>query len=189
VQPGEFTVLLQRCSGGNKRALDALMPMVYAELRKLAAASMRQERPGHTLQPTALVHEAYLQLVQQHLPDFESRAHFLGVAACIMRQLLVASGRRHHAQKRGGGERAGFEEDTLLSAPQAEELMAVDEALGRLAAQDERKAKVMELKHFGGLSREEIAEALGLTLATVKRDIALGEAWLRRALSVQPNGE
>src|SRR5580700_4511112 len=147
------------------------MPVVYAELRKLAAASLRQERPGHTLQPTALVHEAYLQLVQQHLPDFRSRAHFLGVASFIMRQLLVGSARRRRAQKRGGGERPGSEDDTPLPAYQAEELLAVDEALERLAAQDERKAKVMELKHFGGLSREEIAEALGLTLATVKRDI------------------
>jgi len=165
------------------------MPVVYAELRKLAAASMRQERPGHTLQPTALIHEAYLQLVEQHLPDFESRAHFLGVAAYIMRQLLIASVRRHRAQKRGGGERAGIEEEVVLPTRQAEELLAVDEALDRLAAQDARKAKVMELKHFGGLSREEIAEALGLTVATVKRDIVLGEAWLRRTLSPQPGAE
>jgi RNA polymerase sigma factor (TIGR02999 family) len=190
VQPEEFTVLLQQCASGDKQALDALMPVVYGELRALAAASMRQERPGHTLQPTALIHEAYLQLVQQHLPDFESRAHFLGVAACVMRQLLIASARRQRAQKRGGGRRIEIgEDDVLLPAPQAEELLAVDEALDRLAAQDERKAKVMELKHFGGLSREEIALALGLTVPTVKRDIALGEAWLRRTLSGRSDGE
>jgi len=181
-------VLLHRCSCGDKGALDALMPVVYTELRRLATASMRQERPGHTLQPTALIHEAYLQLVEQHLPDFESRVHFLGVAAYIMRQLLVASARRHRAQKRGGGQHASVEEDVPLPAHQAEELLAVDQALDRLAAQDARKAKVMELKHFGGLSRDEIAAALGLTVATVKRDIALGEAWLRRALSGSPGG-
>jgi RNA polymerase sigma-70 factor (ECF subfamily) len=188
VQPGEFTVLLQRSTSGDKQALDTLMPVVYAELRKLAASSMRRERSGHTLQPTALIHEAYLQLVQQHLPDFESRAHFLAVAARIMRQLLIASARRHRTQKRGGGA-SEVEADMPLSAPQAEELLAVDEALDALAVQDERKAKVMELKHFGGLNREEIAVAMGLTLPTVKRDISLAEAWLRRMLSGRPNGE
>jgi RNA polymerase sigma-70 factor, ECF subfamily len=186
VGSGEFTVLLERCSHGDKQALDELMPIVYTELKKLAVSSMRQERPGHTLQPTALIHEAYLQLAAQHLPDFQSRSHFLGVAAQIMRQVLIASARRHRAQKRGGGERDGIGDDVLLPAEQAEELLAVDEALDRLAVQDRRKAKIMELKHFGGLTREEIAEALGVSLATVKRDIALGEAWLRRMLSGPP---
>ena len=188
VESGEFTLLLERCSQGDKKALDELMPVMYTELRKLAVSSMRQERPGHTLQPTALIHEAYLQLVDQRLPDLQSRSHFLGVAAHIMRQLLITSARRRRAQKRGGGARVSIDEDVLIPAEQVEELLAVDEALSRLAAQDERKAKVMELKHFGGLSREEIAEALGLSLSTVKRDITLGEAWMRRALSSPSTG-
>jgi RNA polymerase sigma factor (TIGR02999 family) len=183
LQTGEFTILLRQCSGGNKEALDALTPVIYAELKRLAAGCMRQERPAVTLQPTALIHEAYLRLVDQHLPDFQSRAHFFGVTARIMRQILISAARRRSAEKRGGGHRIEMPADVPIPAAQSEELLAVDEALERLAAQDERKARVVELKYFGGLSREEIAEALGLSLATVKRDIALGEAWLRRALT------
>jgi RNA polymerase sigma factor (TIGR02999 family) len=189
MQSGDFTILLRQCTNGNRDALDALTPIVYAELRKLAASFMRNERPGSTLQPTALIHEAYLQLVEHDLPDFESRAHFFGVAARIMRQLLIGNARRYRAQKRGGGNRAEMQDDIPIPAPQAEELLAVDEALDRLARQDARKAKVIELKYFGGLSREEIAITLGLTLATVKHDVALGEAWLRRALSGKPPGK
>lgn len=188
MQTGEFTVLLRQCSSGNQQALDALTPVVYAELRKLAASFMQNERPGSTLQPTALIHEAYLQLVQQDLPDFQSRTHFFGVAAHIMRQLLIANARRHRAQKRDGGKRVDMEDNFPLPEQQCEELLAVDEALDRLAEQDERKAKVIELKYFAGLSRGEIAEALGLTLATVKRDVAIGEAWLRRMLSGEAAG-
>jgi RNA polymerase sigma factor (TIGR02999 family) len=187
VQLGDFTTLLQQCSSGNREALDALTPIIYSELRKLAVSCMRNERPGSTLQPTALIHEAYLQLVEQDLPGFESRAHFFGLAACIMRQLLIDNARRYRAQKRGGGNRAEMPDDIPIPAPQAEELLAVDEAIDGLAEQDARKAKVIELKYFGGLSREEIAAALGLTVATVKRDLALGEAWLRRALSTKPD--
>lgn len=186
---GDFTTLLQQWVGGNREALDALTPMVYAELRKLAASFMRHERPGSTLQPTALIHEAYLQLVEHELPSFENRAHFFGIAARVMRQLLIGNARRFRAQKRGGGNRAELPDDIPIPAQQAEELLAVDEALDRLARQDERKAKVIELKYFGGLSREEIAETLGLTVATVKHDQALGEAWLRRALSGKPAGK
>jgi RNA polymerase sigma-70 factor (ECF subfamily) len=186
LQSGEFTLLLRQCTDGNKQALDALAPVVYSELKKLAAACMRHERPGNTLQPTAVIHEAYLQLVGQDLPDFQNRAHFFGVAAHIMRQLLISNARRRCAQKRGGGHRAEMPDDLPIPAAQSEELLAVDEALDRLAAQDDRKARVIELKYFGGLNREEIAEALGLTLATVKRDVTLGEAWLRRALSAGP---
>ncbi len=186
---GDFTTLLRQCTSGNREALDALTPIVYAELRKLSVSFMRNERPGSTLQPTALVHEAYLQLIEHELPDFESRAHFFGIAARIMRQLLIGNTRRNRAQKRGGGNRAELPDDIPIPAQQAEELLAVDEALDRLARQDERKAKVIELKYFGGLSREEIAETLGLTLATVKHDLALGEAWLQRALSRKPPGK
>ena len=186
LQTGEFTILLRQCSNGDRQAMDALTPVIYAELKKLAVACMRQERPGATLQPTALVHEAYLQLVAQDLPDFQNRAHFFGVTARIMRQILISNARRRCAQKRGGGHRGEMPDDLPIPMAQSEELLAVDEALERLAAQDERKAKVVELKYFGGLAREEIAEVLGLNLATVKRDIALGEAWLRRALASGP---
>jgi len=186
LESGEFTILLQQCISGNKQALDVLTPVVYAELKRLAVGCMRQERPGVTLQPTALIHEAYMQLVAQNLPDFQNRAHFFGVAARIMRQILISSARRRCAQKRGGGNRVEMPDDVPIPMAQSEELLAVDEALLHLAAQDERKAKVVELKYFGGLGRDEIAEVLGLTLATVKRDIALGEAWLRRALSSGP---
>jgi RNA polymerase sigma factor (TIGR02999 family) len=183
VQPGEFTVLLQQCSKGNKEALDALTPVVYAELHRLAASLMRNERPGGTLQPTALIHEAYLQLVLHDPPDFQSRAHFYGVAAHIMRQLLIAHARRFRAQKRNGGERVAFEEDLPIPDRQSEELLALDEALERLAERDARKAQAIELKYFGGLDHAEIGAALGVSLATVKRDIAVAEAWLRRMLS------
>jgi RNA polymerase sigma-70 factor, ECF subfamily len=189
MQAGEFTILLQRSTSVDKEALGMLMPVVYGQLRKLAAGLMRNEQPGLTLQPTALIHEAYLQLVRDELPDFQSRAHFLGVAAYIMRELLVQNARRRNAQKRGSGQHVSLEEDDLRPpARQMEDLMAVDQALERLAGQDERAAKVIELKYFGGLTRKEIGAALGLTLAIVKRDLALGEAWLRRALSGESPG-
>ena len=187
--PGEFTTLLQQCTGGNRQALDELTPILYSELRKLAVSFMSQERPGMTLQPTALVHEAYLHLVQHDLPDFESRAHFFGIAARIMRRLLIASARRYRTQKRGGGNRGEMPDDIPIPAEQAAELLAVDAAIERLSRQDQRKANVIELKYFGGLSREEIAQTLGLTLATVKHDLMLGEAWLRRELSSKPAGK
>lgn len=187
--PGDITHLLQQCSSGNQPALDALTPIVYSELHKLAVSCLRNERPGSTLQPTALIHEAYLKLVKQDLPDFQSRAHFFGVAAVIMRQLLIDNARRYRAQKRGGGNRAEMPADIPIPEQQNEEVLALDEALDRLAMQDKRKAKVIELKYFGGLSREEIAGALGLTIATVKYDLRLGEAWLRRALAEQPPGK
>jgi RNA polymerase sigma-70 factor (ECF subfamily) len=189
VQSADFTQLLQQSTGGNREALDALTPIVYSELRKLAVSCMRNERPGSTLQPTALIHEAYMQLVQHDLPDFQSRAHFFGIAARVMRQLLIGNARRYRAQKRGGGNRVEMQDDIPVPPQQAEELLAVDEALDRLARQDERKAKVIEMKYFGGLSREEIADNLGISVSVVKHDLALGEAWLRRALSREPAGK
>lgn len=183
---GEFTTLLRACTRGNREALDALTPIVYSELRKLAVSFMSHERPGITLQPTALIHEAYLQLVEHELPDFESRAHFFGIAARIMRQLLIASARRYRSLKHGGGNRAEMPQDVLIPANQAAELLAVDAAIERLGRQDQRKANVIELKYFGGLTREEIAQTLQLTVATVKHDLMLAEAWLRRELSSKP---
>jgi len=144
---------------------------------------MRNERPGCTLQPTALIHEAYMQLVRQDLPDFQSRAHFYGVAAHIMRQLLVSHARRVRAQKRSGGERVPMEDNLPMPAEQSEEVLALHEALERLAARDARKAKIIELKYFGGLDRAEIGAALGIELSAVKREVAVAEAWLKRALA------
>ena len=180
------TRLLQDWRKADKAALDALTPIVYQELRRLAGSSMRAERPGHTLQPTALIHEAYLRLIDQQLPDFQNRAHFFGVAAQTMRQLLIQHARRWRAQKRGGGLNVELEEVAAIHAGDPDEILAVNEALDRLAEQDPRKAKVIEMRYFGGVDREEIAEVLGVSLGTVKRDIALGEAWLRRELERSP---
>lgn len=180
---GQVTGLLARWRGGDQQALDAIAPIVYAELRKLAAAYMRRERPDHTLQPTALIHEAYVRLVDQQLPAFDNRSHFFGIAAQIMRQVLVDFARAHRADKRGSGLKAPLEEAALLSIEPSGRLIDLHEALERLAAFDARKAKVIELRYFGGLTREEVADALNLTLATVKRDLSLGEAWLRRELA------
>ena len=180
--PANITHLLHDWRKGDKAALDALTPIVYQELRRLAKSSMQIERPGHTWQPTALIHEAYLRLIDQQLPDFQNRAHFFGVAAQTMRQLLIQHARSWRAQKRGGGQNVELEDDASIQAGDPEEILAVNEALDRLAEQDSRKAKVIEMRYFGGLEREEIAEVLGVSLGTVKRDIALGEAWLRREL-------
>lgn len=180
--PQEITQLLVRWRSGEPAALDAMTPIVYGELRKLAVAYMRRERPEHTLQPTALIHEAYVRLVDQRLPAFNSRTHFYGVAAQIMRQVLVDFARARRADKRGAGLQAPLEAALHLSQEPSTDLLALHEALERLAAFDARKARVIELKYFGGLTREEVAEALDLTVPTVKRDLALGEAWLRREL-------
>jgi RNA polymerase sigma factor (TIGR02999 family) len=147
---------------------------------------MRRERPEHTLQPTALIHEAYVRLVDQSLPSFNSRTHFFGVAARIMRQVLVDFARAHRAEKRGSGRKTPLDEAIRLTTEPSVDLLELHDALDRLAAFDARKAKVIEMRYFGGLSRDEVAEALELTLATVKRDLMLGEAWLRRELATEP---
>ena len=175
--------LLADWKSGDRAALDRLMPIVYAEMRRLAAYHLKNERPGHTLQPTALIHEAYLRLMKQEPPTVVSAPHFYSVASQVMRQVLVDFARSRKAAKRGAGNQAPLEEDSAMSEQRADELIALDEALDRLKALDERKARVIELRFFGGFQREEIADALGLTLATVKRDLTLGEAWLRRELT------
>lgn len=186
-EPGDITQLLVRWHDGERAALDEITPIVYGELRRLASAYMRRERQEHTLQPTALIHEAYVRLVGQDLPAFNSRTHFFGIAAQIMRQVLVDFARAHKAEKRGSGLRSPLDEAMHLSTEPSADLLDLHEALERLASFDARKAKVIELRYFGGLTREEVAQALDLTLATVKRDLSLGEAWLRRELSAQPD--
>lgn len=162
---------------------DALLSEAYAELRRIAGAYMRRERPGQTLQPTALVHEAYVRLARQH-PRFENRAHFCAIAARAMRQILVERARARHADKRGGGAiRITLDDQLGAAAPAAEvDLVAVDEALTRLAAIDQRQARIVELRFFAGLNVEETAAALELSPATVKRDWSVARAWLAREL-------
>jgi len=185
-QSPKITRLLVEWRGGNKAALDVLMPLVYQELRKLADSYLKRERPDHTLQPTALIHEAYMRLADQRLPDWQNRSHFFGVAAQIMRQVLVDAARKHRAAKRGSGSKTSLEESVLVSAARAPDLVALDDALLELAKFDERKVRVIELKYFGGLTIEETAEALGISDATVSRDLRSAEAWLRRYLSEKP---
>ena len=187
--PGEVTLLLKELKLGNKDALGQLVPLVYRELRLLAARYLQAERTGHTLQPTALVHELYLRLVEQDRADWKDRAHFLAVAAKLMRRILVDYARARTAAKRAGMAVQIDIADSELSAekPRAEEILAVDEALGRLAELSPQQTRVVELRYFGGLTIEETAEAVGISPRTVGRDWAVASAWLRSELSRRPS--
>jgi RNA polymerase sigma factor (TIGR02999 family) len=178
------TRLLIDWKSGNKEALDLLIPIVYRELRALADRQLRDERAAATIQPTALVHEAYVRLVAQNLPDWESRAHFFGVAAHLMRQVLVDHARRRRSGKRGGGVEKTSIEDTVSFAPaKGRDIEDLDDALNALTEFDERKAKVIELRFFGGFNLEETAQALGISTATVTREQRMAEAWLHREMA------
>jgi RNA polymerase sigma-70 factor, ECF subfamily len=184
--PQDLTGLLRAWANGSRPALEALTPLVYAELRRLAGSYLRREQPGRTLESTALVHEAYLRLVDSNLPDWRSRAHFYGVAAHLMRQILVDHARERNAAKRGGGAiHLSLEEDLALSPERETDLVALDEALERLTACGPRKAQVVELRFFGGLSEDEIAEVLKVSAITVRRDWQFSKAWLLRELTGQ----
>jgi RNA polymerase sigma-70 factor (ECF subfamily) len=178
--------LLSRASGGDTQAVSQLMPLVYDELRRLAAAYLRNERRGQTLQATALVHEAYVRLIAEKSHNWQNRTHFLAIAALSMRQILVQRARARKATKRGGDPIRVELEDHLLPASSAAgdeiDLVALDAALDRLATLDARQAKVVEMRYFGGLSVEEAAAALDISPATVKRDWTLARAWLKREL-------
>lgn len=183
-EKGEVTGLLLDWQQGNKEALDHLLPLVYNELRRLAVRQLRNERSGHTLQPTALIHEAYMRLVKQNLPDWKSRAHFFGVAARLMRQILVDNARKHRAVKRDSGHRKISLDDVVAySEERAPDLIAIDDALEALAKVDPRKCRVLEMRYFAGLSVEETSEALQISVATVGRDLRMAEAWLKRELT------
>ena len=162
------------------------MPLVYHELRKLASGYLKAERRNHTLQPTALIHEAYVRLVDQELPEWQNRAHFYGVAARLMRQILVDHARSRGAAKRGGEQVKLSLDDAppVFSHEDATSLLTLDEALTKLAALDERKSRVIEMRAFGGMSVEDTARALGVSEPTVKRDMRLAQAWLRRELDL-----
>jgi RNA polymerase sigma-70 factor (ECF subfamily) len=179
----DVTVLLKEISSGNRDALAKLVPVVYDELRRLAAYYLRQERSDHTLQATALVHEAYLRLVDQRHMDWNNRNHFFGVAAHLMRRILLMHAREHRAAKRGGAaQKISLDEIAIFSPAQAEELVYLDELLTRLAALDAQQERVVELRFFAGLSVEETAELMGISPATVKRDWAMAKAWLAREM-------
>lgn len=180
---GPVTALLARLRDGDAAALDRLVPLVHAELRRLARAQLRRERPGHTLQATALAHEAYLRLVGLDAIDWRDRAHFFGVAAGVMRRILIDHARRRRAARRGGGAPPVPLEDVDAAAPERpEELIALDEALERLRALDPRQERIVELRFFGGLEVAETAAVLGVSERTVKRDWAVARAWLRAEL-------
>jgi RNA polymerase sigma-70 factor, ECF subfamily len=180
----QVTLLLRDVKSGDSTALDRLVPIVYEELRRLAAHYLRDERAAVTLQPTAVVHEAYMRLVSQEMPDWESRSHFFGVAAHLMRQILVDHARRHRSQKRGSGEAPVSLDEAVVFAPdRGDDVIAMDEALTALAAVDARKCRVIELRYFGGFSVEETARALNVSVGTIGREQRLAEAWLHRALS------
>lgn len=178
----DVTTLLAQWSAGDRSALDRLMPVVYEELRVVAARRLRAEPEGHTLQATALVNEAFLRMVGSE-PDVKGRSHFFALAARAMRRVLVDHARAQKAEKRGGGaRRLSLTEANLVSSEDAPEVLAVHEALSELESQDERKARVLELHVFGGLTYAEIASALEISDATVHRDLRLAKAWLARRL-------
>lgn len=182
--PGAVTDLLKRAGAGDQAAFDAVLPLVYGELRRIAAREMRREQGGRTLQTTALVHEAYLRLLKGASLSFENRAHFLGIAARAMREILIERARARVAAKRGGHSvRVTFEDAAVQTRPASIDVLALDEALRRLARLDERHARVVELRYFGGMSVEETAAALGLSPATVKRAWTLARAWLYKELA------
>ncbi len=183
-KPGEVTRLLVQLSAGHRGAEAQLIPLVYSELRRLAAHYLRSERSDHTLQPTALVHEAYIKLTRLQDINWQSRSHFFATAATLMRRILVDHARAHRADKREGfREAVSLEEALVVSPARSAQLIALDEALDRLAKLDARRSKIVELRFFGGLGEEETAQVLGVSARTVKRDWRVAKAWLYNELS------
>lgn len=183
-QPGEVTRLLKDFRDGDKDAEAKLVPLIYSELRRLAAYYMKGERQGHSLQPTALVHEAYLRLTGMRGIDWQNRSHFFAVAAQVMRRILIDHARAQRAKKRGGlWGQISFEEAQVAAFSRPEQLIALDEALNRLAELDARQSRIIELRFFAGLSEEETGEVLGISARTVKRDWRVAKAWLYDQIS------
>jgi RNA polymerase sigma factor (TIGR02999 family) len=183
----QITKLLQGWQGGDRAALDALVPVVYKELRRLAHCELRKERPDHTLQSASLVNEAYLRLFRMLPPRWEGRTHFFAVAAQLMRQILVDYARRHRASKRGSGVCVLTLDDAVALSPRKEmDVIAIDDALHALAEVDPRQSRVVELRFFAGLSLEETSEVMGIATATVQRDWTAARAWLHREISRGP---
>ena len=179
----DVTALLRHLSEGDDNALDQLLPLVYGEMRALAAYHMKGERKNHTLQPTALVHEAYLRLVKRDSPEWDNRAHFFGVASQVIRRILVEHARAKLSDKRGGGAvRVTLTEEAISGPAMDMDVLALDEALSRLGAEDDTAQKIVELRFFGGMTAQETATALGISLRTVHRRWAYAKAWLFREL-------
>ena len=180
-----ITEMLRQWSGGKTEVMDDLLPLIYEELRRRAAAYLRRERPNHTLQPTALVHEAYLRLIDQRQDNWASRDHFFAIAAQAMRRILVDHARGRHRQKRGGSNEDLPLEDALLAAAYeaSVDLIALDEAMKRLAKLDPQQERIVELRYFGGLSLDEAANALSISRATAARDWQVAKAWLHREMT------
>jgi RNA polymerase sigma factor (TIGR02999 family) len=178
-----ITSLLRDFAAGDKAALDRLMALLYPELRRIARGYMRNQRTAHTLQPTALVHEAYARLVKQSQPDYNNRAHFMGVAAHIMRQILIDHARARNAEKRGGKvAKVPLDEVTAMAAERPSAMIAIDDALRELERNNPLQAQLVEMRFFGGMTAEDSAEVLKITAAQVRRQLRLGQAWLQRLL-------
>ncbi len=186
---GEVTRLLQDCSDGNRDALDKLLPLVYNELRRLAHSYLSHERPDHTLQTTALVHEAYLKLIDQRSVNWQNRAQFFAISAQAMRRILLDNARRHTAAKRGsGGQKISLDEVATLSGDSANDsLIALDLALQKLETIDEAQSKIVELRYFGGLTIEETAEVLKISPSSIQREWTVARAWLYKTMTGTPN--
>ena len=181
--PSEITGLLIAWSDGDQAALERLLPLIERELHRIARHFMRRENPGHTLQTTALVNEAYFRLIDQKSVRWQNRAHFFAIAARIMRRILLNHARDRHRAKRGGrAVQVSLSEVAVMGDEKSAELLALDEAMERLAEFDERKERVVELRHFGGLTAAETAEVLGVSVATVERDWSAAKAWLAREI-------
>ena len=183
------TELLVRWRAGDQHALEALIPLVYKELRDIARRQLRNERPGHTLQSAALVNEAYLRLLDQRPFDTENRAHFLAVASRLMRQILVDYARSHGAAKRGADRRVELDTSVVLPQARGADVIALDDALNDLSRMDEQQGRVVELRFFGGLATEEIALVLNISPSTVKRDWNVAKAWLTRQMKKGNRGD
>ena len=180
----DVTQLLQRISSGSGEEMDQLLHIVYAELRRQAARYLRRERTNHTLQPTALVNEAFMKLVDQRSVQWQNRAHFFGIAAQAMRRIVIDHARARQRVKRGGVQQVVTLDEAMIAAPSRSiDVLALDEALTRLAALDERQARIVEMRYFAGLSVEETAEVTGLSPATIKREWAMARAWLHAELT------
>lgn len=180
---GTVTLLLREFAGGDQSALDRLIPLVYEELRRLAGGQLRRERPGHTLQPTALVHEVYARMVGQEQPGYRDRAHFLAIAAHAMRKILIDHARRYNAAKRGRGQaKAAIDEERDGCVERPSLLIALDDSLAALEAKNPLLARLIEMRYFGGLTAEESSAALNLETNDVRRRLRLAEAWLRREM-------
>lgn len=179
-----ITILLHEFAAGDKSAIDRLMPLLYPELKKLARGYMHNENVGHTLQPTALVHQAYMRLVKQDKPDFRNRAHFLGVAAHVMRQILIDHARIRDAEKRGAGApKLSLEAIDVASADRSPLILALEDALKELSRTDPLKGQLIEMRFFGGLTAEESAEVLNIPVTEVRRHLRVAQAWLLRELN------